>query len=81
VYFVGFEYYFGKSLGKMITGIRAVTVENKPMKMWQIVVRNITRIPDYYLFFVMMFNMRAQRIGDLLAKTVVIFDAKDGEPN
>ncbi len=77
VYFTVFEYYFGKSLGKMFAGIRTVTIDNKTMRFWQVAVRNLFRIPDYYMFFVMVFNMRAQRLGDLICKTVVIFDTKN----
>ncbi|MCD4656413.1 MAG: RDD family protein [Planctomycetes bacterium] len=77
VYFTAFEYYLGKTPGKMFAGVRTVTIDNKPMRFWQVAVRNLIRIPDYYLFIVMVFNMRAQRLGDLICKTVVIFDTKN----
>jgi len=56
--------------------LRVRTVENKAPAFKQILIRNILRIPDYYLFIVMLFSMRAQRLGDRLARTVVVLDAK-----
>lgn len=75
----------GRSLGKILLGLRVATTEGKPPTAGALVVRNLLRIFDVSLFFlpvlaVAMFPLR-QRAGDLAAGTLVIVDAKtDGRP-
>ncbi|HEX4056121.1 MAG TPA: RDD family protein [Tepidisphaeraceae bacterium] len=70
----------GQSLGKMAFGLRVVDPEGKPPKAWAIVVRNLLRVVDVFLvlpLLMVLVSPLRQRVGDVLAGTVVI--AKDGE--
>ena len=100
-----FETYMnGQTPGKRIMGIRAVTVDGKPINAMQAVMRNLIRTADTYplvspaIFgiefgdspvfqaaiiptfimglIVMSMNRRYQRIGDLVAGTMVIIDQR-----
>ncbi len=100
-----FETYMnGQTPGKRIMGIRAVTVDGKPINAMQAVMRNLIRTADTYplvspaMFgiefsdspvfqaaiiptfvmglIVMSMNRRYQRIGDLVAGTMVIIDQR-----
>lgn len=75
-YFSGMEYYFGRSLGKMVCAIRvrdAGTLKAPTLR--GILIRNALRVVDYYFFFLMiMFTEKQQRFGDLLGHTIVSRD-------
>ena len=100
-----FETYMnGQTPGKRLMGIRAVTVDGKPINAMQAVMRNLIRTADTYplvtpaMFgieftdspiyqsaiiptfvmglIVMSMNKRYQRIGDLVAGTMVIVDQR-----
>jgi uncharacterized RDD family membrane protein YckC len=100
-----FETYMnGQTPGKRMMGIRAVTVDGKPINAMQAVMRNLIRTADTYplvtpaMFgiefgdspvfqsaiiptfimglIVMSMNKRYQRIGDLVAGTMVIVDQR-----
>jgi uncharacterized RDD family membrane protein YckC len=71
----------GRSLGKILMGLRVVTTEGKPATTGALVVRNLLRIFDVSLFFIPllaipMFPLR-QRAGDLAAGTLVVLNAQD----
>lgn len=82
VYFTLMEYYLGRSLGKMLLGLRVRTVERaeRPLEPKQIIIRNLFRGVDYILFPLMLFSDRFQRIGDRFAETVVARDTTPAEP-
>ncbi|MEC7566227.1 MAG: RDD family protein [Planctomycetota bacterium] len=100
-----FETYMnGQTPGKRLLGLRAVTVDGKPINAMQAVMRNLMRTADTYPLVapaafgitwgdsaimhtsllptfiiglaVMSLNKRYQRIGDLIAGTMVILDHK-----
>lgn len=100
-----FETYMnGQTPGKRLMGIRAVTVDGKPINAMQAVMRNLIRTADTYPLvtpavfgiefgdgaisqspiiptfvmglLVMSMNKRYQRIGDLVAGTMVIVDQR-----
>ncbi len=100
-----FETYMnGQTPGKRLMGIRAVTVDGKPINAMQAVMRNLIRTADTYPLVspamfgieftdnpvyqsafiptfimglvVMSMNKRYQRIGDLVAGTMVIVDQR-----
>ncbi|WP_164842538.1 RDD family protein [Actinoplanes solisilvae] len=77
-YYVLLEGLLGRTLGKMVTGIRVVDANtgNRP-GMGAVVIRTLLRIIDGlvgYLvgFIVVLSTERRQRIGDLAAKTLVV---------
>ena len=80
LYFPLFEWLWsGRTPGKRAQGIRVIRTDGQPVGFAPVMVRNIVRILEVYLFpFVAVVSMvvtaRAQRLGDLAAGTQVIRD-------
>ncbi len=78
VYFVIMEGTAGKTVGKMVCGIRVVKEDGSPCDMHASFIRNILRIVDSlpfaYLVGVILISGsdKKQRLGDRTAKTVVV---------
>jgi len=84
IYFVIYIGYFtylegsqGQTVGKMITKIRVVGEDGKPIDMSQAFIRNILRIIDGFILYLIGAILiwrsdRKQRLGDSIAKTVVV---------
>jgi uncharacterized RDD family membrane protein YckC len=78
VYFVAWEAVRGTTPGKMALGLRVVTAQGRPIGFTEAALRNLLRAADvlpvaYVLGIVtMMFSPRFQRLGDLVAGTIVI---------
>jgi len=73
------EIIFHRSLGKMVTGLEVVTLEGKVPAAGAMVVRNLVRVPECAVGVVLLYLMmseRRQRLGDLLARTVVVAEAE-----
>jgi uncharacterized RDD family membrane protein YckC len=68
----------GRTLGKAVFGLRVVTVEGAPVRFRHAAIRSILGIVDKYLFTgivgvgCILFTRRNQRIGDLVAGTIVL---------
>ncbi len=80
-YPVLFEVFWnGKTPGKMMLGIRVVSDNGTPVSWGASLVRNLLRTVDFlpfiYLgaFISMVVNQNFRRIGDLTAKTIVIYE-------
>jgi uncharacterized RDD family membrane protein YckC len=80
-YHVFFETFFqGQTPGKQIMGIRVVTVEGRPVSFFSSIIRNLLRGVDFLPVlncggvFCMLVSPHHQRIGDALARTIVIRD-------
>ncbi|MDD2487639.1 MAG: RDD family protein [Candidatus Gracilibacteria bacterium] len=77
-YYVLFEWKFGGTIGKLITGMRVMKSTGEPLDLKDSLIRNIMRIIDFLPFFylagsISIWNSKTkQRIGDRLAKTVVV---------
>jgi len=78
-YYFLFEWInWGQTPGKQLLGIRVSAADGAPADMVQCALRNLIRIIDLILagfgvtFFIMIFTPRYQRIGDLVAGTVVV---------
>ncbi len=71
----------GKTVGKMAARIRVVQVDGRPITLASALVRNLLRLVDllpavYAVGATSIFvTKRAQRLGDLAAGTVVVYDA------
>ena len=68
---------FGRSIGKLMFGLRVVTPEGTRVPAGRIVLRNILRIIDLALvlpIFFVFISPASQRIGDLAARTLVVKD-------
>jgi uncharacterized RDD family membrane protein YckC len=77
VYYTATEALLGASLGKLLLGLRVVTVDGAPIGWPAAVVRNVLRAVDGFLFYLVaaLFawgSPRRQRLGDRVAGTVVI---------
>ncbi len=71
----------GATPGKRVMGLRVVQASGSPVTLGQAIVRNFLRFIDGMPFFTYMFGVtsclatrRFQRLGDLAAGTVVIYD-------
>lgn len=77
-YWTMLEYYFKQSIGKMLMRISVVSL-TKELKLWQILVRNITKASSVtslsILFLIdiiyMLFNANRQRLSEVISKTEV----------
>jgi uncharacterized RDD family membrane protein YckC len=77
-YYVLLEWKLGGTLGKLITGMRAIKSTGEPLDLKASLIRNFMRIVDFLPFLnlvgaISIWNSKTkQRIGDRLAKTVVV---------
>jgi uncharacterized RDD family membrane protein YckC len=78
LYFVIFEGMWGATVGKMVMKIKVVREDGSPCGLGPAVIRNILRIIDMlpFLYIIGLIFMsrsdKKQRLGDKIAKTVVI---------
>lgn len=72
----------GQTFGKRLLRLRTVTVDGQPIDGLQALMRNFLRLADLFLaipvvgLFVMMLNSRHQRLGDLVAGTMVVIEER-----
>ena len=77
----------GQTIGKKALRLRVMDVEALRLTFSQIVVRNLLRfvdvLPAFYLVggAVSLMNSRGQRVGDLAANTVVVYQPRVEEPD
>jgi uncharacterized RDD family membrane protein YckC len=79
-YYVFLEWTLGGTLGKLATGIKVVKVTGEPLDFLGSIIRNIIRIIDGIPFLLpylvgailVCTSSKRQRLGDRLAKTVVV---------
>jgi len=76
-YFFIFESIFHKTIGKRIFNLKIVSAGGRPLDWTQTLIRNLLRPIDltgFYLlgFIFIVLTSKSQRLGDLLAKTIVV---------
>ncbi|MGO9923092.1 MAG: RDD family protein [Isosphaeraceae bacterium] len=73
----------GQTLGKRLSGIRVVRADGFALEPGGILVRNIFRVIDQQppLWLVPLISKRSQRLGDMVAGTVVVFDKPESIGN
>jgi len=81
-YWVLPEWALGATLGKLLFGLRVVSVDGRKCSFSQSVKRNLLRIVDIQFFYligytVARFTPKRQRIGDLWARTMVVGPERD----
>ena len=80
IYTIGLETYWrGQTVGKKVLQIRVVTENGKRIKFREAFLRNILRILDNQFagiigLILIVVTKKKQRIGDMIAKTVVVKD-------
>lgn len=81
-YHIGFEGYYGQTLGKRLRGIVVVNADGSNVGWFGAVVRNVLRIvdalPSFYIVGIISASLsdETQRIGDRLGNTVVVYTKK-----
>jgi uncharacterized RDD family membrane protein YckC len=81
----------GKTIGKFVFGLRVIQEEGYPITLWGALLRNIVRAADsmpFYLIFpfygagfvTMLVAGKFRRLGDLVARTVVIEERRVSVP-
>lgn len=82
VYFVAWEGFQGRSPGKRAVNLHVVTIEGRPIGFREAALRNVLRAADilpigYVVGVVsMLCTKRFQRLGDLVAGTMVVVEAR-----
>lgn len=77
VYFIVAEAHYGRTPGKALFGLRVAMGDGRPVTAGAAIVRNLLRPVDYAYAIgalVLVVTRRRQRIGDLVAGTMVIED-------
>ncbi|MCE9527749.1 MAG: RDD family protein, partial [Planctomycetales bacterium] len=73
-------FFNGQTPGKWLLGLRTLTYEGQPISALQAIFRNLMRAADLLMpllgLTVMMFNRRFQRLGDLVAGTIVVVEER-----
>jgi uncharacterized RDD family membrane protein YckC len=87
-YGVLFEWIWrGQTLGKRLLRLRVMDAQGLRLQFHQVLLRNLMRfvdsMPALYLVggLASFFSRRAQRLGDLAASTVVVYNPKPAEPD
>lgn len=75
----------GRTPGKKAAGLRVLSASGQPVTWAQVLIRNVFRLVDQYLFVVIgavsiLVTPRSQRLGDLAAGTIVVHDEKASLP-
>jgi uncharacterized RDD family membrane protein YckC len=76
----------GQTVGKRVVGIRVIKANGLPVDFLQVVIRNLLRVIDYlplqYLVgtVTIVASRRGQRLGDMVAGTVVVRDRRPSVP-
>ena len=83
-YFALFEaYWHGQTPGKRVMKIRVIKDSGRQITLFEALARNLLRVVDYlpgfYLvgLITMLCNQRSQRLGDLVAGTIVVHERTD----
>jgi len=87
-YGIALEWYWhGQTLGKRLLRLRVNDVNGLQLQFSQIVIRNLLRfidsLPALYLVggLACLVNRRAQRLGDIVANTIVVWNPQVDEPD
>ena len=84
-YFIYFEAEYGQTIGKMVMKIVVVTEDGAPLSYRESIIRTLLRIIDALPFFYLigliaiLLTDRKQRLGDLVADTVVVEEKKGAD--
>lgn len=70
-----FELFTARTPGKMVMGLRVMTLDGEPPSLWAILGRNFLKLFDLIappMLLLMFISPHRQRLGDLVARTVVV---------
>jgi len=81
VYWVVLEWRMGTTVGKLIFRNRVLRYSERPVKLWQSLIRNIFKMiglgGSLITLLCIALSRRSQRIGDMLARTIVVKDVTE----
>jgi uncharacterized RDD family membrane protein YckC len=85
LYFIILEGSSGSTLGKRVMKLRVVKVDGSQISMGDAAIRNVLRVVDGIMFYlvgaiIIWTSMDKQRLGDRVAKTIVVSTAPGGPP-
>ena len=76
LYFVIPEAYYRATPGKLLLGLRVVTIDGGRPDLLAHIVRGMTRVPEALVLvpylFIVPFSQRRQRFGDMITETLVV---------
>lgn len=84
-YFIYFEAEYGQTVGKKVAGVVVVTEDGDPISYRQAAIRSLLRIVDwlpvFYLVGIVAIYLtdREQRLGDVVADTIVLRSLEKGD--
>jgi uncharacterized RDD family membrane protein YckC len=76
------ELFFGRSLGKAFTGLRVTDMQGRPAAGWRVLLRCVLKAVDLVtplLLILPLIGPFRQRLGDVLARTVVVMARPEDE--
>lgn len=79
LYYILFEGLLGATPGKLLLGMRVCSEDGRRCTVTQAIIRMVCRLPDYFFLagvMLMTVTVHRQRLGDLLARTVVVMKNK-----
>ncbi len=85
-YFILFEWRWnGQTPGKRWLKLRVIREDGRPITFWEAALRNLVRIFEFFLFYSIgiisiFISLRDQRVGDLVAGTVVVREREAEAP-
>jgi uncharacterized RDD family membrane protein YckC len=75
-YYILMEYFWQATLGKMTLDLKVINKDHQPLRLWQVIIRNlgkyISALPLGYGFFRILAPHRLQTIHDELARCLVV---------
>ncbi len=77
------ELFTGRTLGKMIFGLKVVNLQGLPPHVWQVLGRNGLKVLDliaWPLLILPIISPQRQRLGDMVAKTLVVMPTPPEPP-
>jgi uncharacterized RDD family membrane protein YckC len=84
VYTTAAELFTARTLGKAVFGLRVTDLAGKPPDAWQVLGRNLVRGLELLMPLLLVLPLIStwrQRLGDLIARTVVTGPAKSSDPS
>lgn len=76
------EMFWARTVGKWVMGLRVTSLDGTPPNLWQVIARNLLKCLDMVslpLLILAFIRPHGQRLGDLVARTVVIQPGEDEE--
>jgi len=76
------EVIWGRSLGKAMTGLKVISLDGSRPRFWQILVRGLMKGLDLIVFLLLILpaiSAQRQRLGDVVARTVVASEEDEEE--